>query len=151
MGWDGFDCHRARWLGWRAQSWDEPEIRFEHLRPMGSSQKSVYHGRIRHGRGTYLIGTHPLFFFASALMRSVRQRPYVIGAAYACYGYLQAATSGAKRYGDPEMIRFVQRFQLRALVKGKRASAEQAFQERREAGGRRPELAERHRSFRKAS
>ncbi len=133
VGWDGFDCHKARWMGWRAQSWDEPEIRYEHLRPMGSSQKSVYHGRMRHGRGTYLIGTHPLFFLASALMRSVRQRPYVTGAAYAAYGYLQAAASGAKRYGDPEMTRFIQRFQLRSLLHGKRASAERAFQERLEA------------------
>ena len=79
------------------------------------------------GRGTWLIGTHPLFFLASALMRSVRQRPYVTGAAYAAYGYLQAAASGARRYGDPEMTRFIQRFQLRALVRGKRASAERAF------------------------
>ena len=51
VGWDGYDCHRARWLGWRAQSWDDPEIRFLHLRPMGSSQKSIYAGRVRHGRG----------------------------------------------------------------------------------------------------
>ena len=130
VGWDGFDCHKARWMGWRAQSWDDPGIRFEHLRPMGSSQNSVYSGRIRHGRGTWRIGTHPLFFLASALMRSVRQRPYVTGSAYAAYGYLQAAASGAKRYGDPEMTRFIQRFQLRALLHGKRASAEQAFQER---------------------
>ena len=78
-------------------------------------------------------------------MRSVRQRPYLTGSAYAAYGYLQAAASGAKRYGDPEMTRFIQRFQLRALLHGKRASAEQAFQERlaakREARG--PSLPER--------
>ena len=40
------------------------------------------------------------------------------------------------------MTRFIQRFQLRALLKGKRASAEQAFQERlavkREARGAEP-------------
>ena len=64
VGWDGYDCHRARWLGWRARSWDDPEIRFLHLRPMGSSQKSIYAGRVRHGRGQYLIGAHPLFFLA---------------------------------------------------------------------------------------
>ncbi len=147
VGWDGFDCHKARWLGWRAQSWDEPEIRFEHLRPMGTSQKSVYAGRIRHGRGTYRIGTHPLFFFVSALMRSVRQRPYVTGALYACYGYLQAGASGTRRYGDAEMTRFIQRFQLRALLKGKRASAEQAFQERLVIKGKAPPLSGRERTL----
>jgi glycosyltransferase involved in cell wall biosynthesis len=36
--WDAIDCHKARQMGWRAISWDDPELRFEHLRPMGSSQ-----------------------------------------------------------------------------------------------------------------
>jgi glycosyltransferase involved in cell wall biosynthesis len=40
--WDAIDCHKARQLGWRAVSWDEPDLRFEHLRPMGSSQTSIY-------------------------------------------------------------------------------------------------------------
>jgi hypothetical protein len=131
VGWDGYDCHRARWMGWRAQSRDDPELRFEHLRPMGSSQKSVYHGRVRHGRGVYRIGTHPLFFAASMLMRSVRQRPYVTGALYASYGYAQAALSGVKTFGDAEMTRFVRRYQMRALFHGKRDAAEWAFQQRR--------------------
>ena len=33
--WDAIDCHKARQLGWTAISWDDPELRFEHLRPMG--------------------------------------------------------------------------------------------------------------------
>ncbi|MEL6211884.1 MAG: glycosyltransferase family A protein, partial [Pseudomonadota bacterium] len=36
--WDAIDCHKARQKGWTAISWDEPDLRFEHLRPMGSSQ-----------------------------------------------------------------------------------------------------------------
>jgi len=39
--WDGIDCHRCRMLGWIACSWDEPELRFTHLRPMGSSHKGM--------------------------------------------------------------------------------------------------------------
>ena len=31
--WDGIDGHRCRQLGWIAMSWDEPDIRFTHLRP----------------------------------------------------------------------------------------------------------------------
>jgi poly-beta-1,6-N-acetyl-D-glucosamine synthase len=133
VGWDGYDCHRARWMGWRARSWDDPEIRFVHLRPMGSSQQGILRGRVRHGRGSYLIGTHPLYFLASALARSVRQRPYVIGTLYAIYGYARAAASGAKPFGDAEMTRFVRRQQLRALVQGRRGAAERAFAERRAA------------------
>lgn len=131
VGWDGYDCHRARWLGWRAQSWDEPDIRFIHLRPMGSSQKSVYAGRVRHGRGQYLLGAHPLFFLVSTAYRSLRQRPYVLGSLYALYGYGAAALAGERRFGDSDMVHFVHGYQLRALRHGKRAAAEWAFQERR--------------------
>ena len=39
--WDGIDCHRCRMLGWKAASFSDPELGFEHLRPMGSSQKGI--------------------------------------------------------------------------------------------------------------
>jgi poly-beta-1,6-N-acetyl-D-glucosamine synthase len=130
VGWDGYDCHRARWMGWRAVSWDDPVIRFVHLRPMGSSQKSILRGRIRHGRGHYMIGTHPLFFLVSSLYRSVRQRPYVTGSLFAIWGYLQAALSGARPFGDKEMVRFVRAYQLRALREGRHSAAERVLAER---------------------
>jgi hypothetical protein len=65
--WDGIDCHRCRMLGWRAVSWEDPEIRFIHLRPMGSSQDGLWTGRKRHGFGQYLMGTSPLYMVASAV------------------------------------------------------------------------------------
>ena len=129
-GWDGFDGHQARWHGWRAVSWDDPEIRFIHLRPMGSSQKSIYHGRARHGDGQYRIGSHPLFFAAAALHRAVRQPPYITGASYYVLGYLKAMASDTQRLGDDDFTQFLRRYQLRALRTGKREAAEWAFQER---------------------
>ena len=42
--WDGIDCHRCRMRGWIACSWDDPELRFVHLRPMGSSDQGIYTG-----------------------------------------------------------------------------------------------------------
>jgi len=42
--WDGIDCHKCRQLGWVAVSWDEPELQFIHLRPMGSSQQGILQG-----------------------------------------------------------------------------------------------------------
>ena len=132
-GWDMFDGHQARWHGWRAVSWDDPEIRFIHLRPMGSSQKSIYHGRARHGDAQYRIGSHPLFFAAAALNRAVRQPPYVTGAGYFVAGYLRAMFSGVRRLGDEDFTRFLRRYQLRALRTGKREAAEWAFRERERA------------------
>ena len=136
VGWDGFDCHMARWKGWRAQSWDDPEIRFLHLRPMGSSQKSIHQGRIRHGRGQYLLGAHPLFFLASSLYRSLKQRPRLTGTAYALRGYIGAALRGEARFGDAEITRFIRGYQMRALRTGKREAAEWAFRRRRAQLGR---------------
>ena len=76
--WDAIDCHKARQLGWRAVSWDEPELRFEHLRPMGSSQRSIYTGRRRHGFGQYFMGSDPLYFAATAVFRGL-EPPYILG------------------------------------------------------------------------
>src|ERR1051325_2902699 len=78
--WDGIDCHRCRMLGWKARSWDEPDLRFIHLRAMGSSQQSVIVGRMRHGYGQYFMGTGALFMATSALSR-LNERPYVLGSA----------------------------------------------------------------------
>jgi len=76
--WDGIDCHLCRKNGWRARSWDEPDLRFIHLRPMGSSQNGIYTGRMRHGFGQYFMGTGPLYLAASAVAR-IKEKPYVLG------------------------------------------------------------------------
>lgn len=133
VGWDGYDCHRARWFGWRALSWDEPELQFIHLRPMGSSQKNINKGRIRHGKGQYHIGTHPLFFLASSAFRSFKQKPYVTGTLYSIYGYVKAAFDKEQRFGDKDLTGFIQQYQMRALTHGKNEAAEWAFQQRRSA------------------
>jgi len=67
--WDGIDCHRCRMKGWIACSWDEPELRFVHLRRMGSSDQSIFTGRMRHGYGQYFMGTSLVFMMASAINR----------------------------------------------------------------------------------
>jgi len=131
VGWDGYDCHRARWFGWRALSWDDTDLQFIHLRPMGSSQKNINKGRIRHGKGQYHIGTHPVFFLASSALRAFKQKPYVTGTLYSIYGYLKAAYDGEKRFGDKDLTKFIQDYQMRALTHGKAEATEWVFQQRR--------------------
>jgi biofilm PGA synthesis N-glycosyltransferase PgaC len=122
--WDGIDGHRCRMKGWIAQSWDDPELRFVHLRPMGSSQQSIYVGRMRHGAGQYFMGTGLLFMAASAVNR-MRERPYVLGGLAMLWGWIGSALRRKPRYGDPEFVRFLRRYQRRALLVGKkRAIAE---------------------------
>lgn len=117
--WDGIDNHRCRMHGWVACSWDEPELRFIHLRPMGSSQDSIYVGRMRHGYGQYFMGTGPVFMLASALFR-INQKPYVLGSLAMAWGWLKPALQGKPRYDDMAFRRFLRRYQWRALLLGKR-------------------------------
>ena len=127
--WDGIDCLKARQLGWIACSWDTPELRFEHLRPMGSSDKGVLTGRMRHGAGQYFMGSGPAFMLASVLYRMVHP-PYVTGGLAMMWGYLRAALRGEQRLDDLELRRFIRAYQNRALRVGKRRAIAEIEAER---------------------
>ena len=122
--WDALDCHKARQLGWIARSWDEPDLRFVHLRAMGSSQKSILTGRRRHGFGQYYMGSDPLYFIATAIFRMTHP-PYVLGGLAMLQGYFAAMLRRVPRHGDAELRVFIRAYQRRALRVGKaRAVAE---------------------------
>jgi biofilm PGA synthesis N-glycosyltransferase PgaC len=117
--WDGIDCHRCRMLGWIACSWDDPELRFVHLRPMGSSHRGVMTGRIRHGAGQYFMGTGLLYMLANAANR-LNEKPYVVGSLAMLWGWLWSALRLKPRYEDIAFRRFLRRYQRRALMVGKK-------------------------------
>lgn len=116
--WDGIDCHRCRMLGWIACSWDDPELRFEHLRPMGSSQVGILTGRRRHGFGQYFMGTGLGYMAASALFRCTRP-PLVLGGMSMLYGYLESMARRRPRYDDPAFRAFLRAYQAECLRVGK--------------------------------
>ena len=122
--WDGIDGHRCRQLGWIAKSWDEPDIRFTHLRPMGSSQKNIITGRLRHGFGQYFMGTGFIYMSASGIFRMTRP-PYLIGGLAMMWGYLRSWFKQVPCFDDAELSVFIRRYQWACLLKGKRrATAE---------------------------
>jgi poly-beta-1,6-N-acetyl-D-glucosamine synthase len=124
--WDGIDCHLCRMNGWLTGAWNDPELRFIHLRPMGSSQKNIYAGRMRHGCGQYFMGTGFLYLAASAVSR-LTERPYVIGSLAMIWGWLKSAAVRAPRYHNPAFRKFLRRYHRRVLLVGKtRAIAELA-------------------------
>ena len=127
--WDGIDCHRCRMLGWIACSWDEPELRFIHLRPMGSSQQNIYVGRMRHGEGQYFMGTGFLFILASVISR-MNQRPYILGSLATLWGWVRSAITRRARYEDASFRQFLRRYQWRALVVGKKRALKEMQSER---------------------
>lgn len=122
--WDGIDCHRCRMRGWIATSWNDPELRFVHLRPMGSSQVSIYVGRTRHGYGQYFMGSGLLWMIATAIYR-IPEKPYVLGSLAILWGWLRSALRGKPRYEDPEFRAFLRRYQWRALLVGKKQAIEE--------------------------
>ena len=119
--WDGIDCHRARMLGWIAESRDLEPIRFVHLRPQGASQKGIWTGRVRAGFGQYFMGTAPLYYLAVAAVR-VPAHPAVIGSIAMLWGYFTSWLKGLPRYDDPEFRRFLRSYQYACLRAGKRAA-----------------------------
>ena len=121
--WDGIDCHRCRMLGWKVRSFRDEDLAFLHLRPMGSSHRGILHGRARHGRGQYLMGSSPVYLFASAAYR-LASPPYVVGGLATLWGYLAASIARPHRTVDREFRRFLHRYQWMALRIGKRAAAE---------------------------
>jgi exopolysaccharide biosynthesis WecB/TagA/CpsF family protein len=119
--WDGIDCHRARMLGWIAESRDLETIRFVHLRPQGASQKGIWTGRARAGFGQYFMGTSPLYYLAAAIHR-LPAHPALLGSIAMLWGYLRSWLIGRPRYDDPEFRRFLRSYQNACLRMGKRAA-----------------------------
>ena len=122
--WDGIDCHRARMLGWMAESVDDESLRFLHLRPQGSSHKSIWTGRVRAGFGQYFMGTAPLYYAASAAFR-LSQHPFLIGSVAMLWGYTKSALKRVPRYGDAEFRSFLRRYQHSCLRLGKGVATRQ--------------------------
>jgi poly-beta-1,6-N-acetyl-D-glucosamine synthase len=127
--WDGIDCHRARMLGWMAESVDLEPLRFVHLRPMGASHRGIWTGRFRHGSGQYFMGTSPLYHLAAAISR-LTAYPVLVGSMAMLWGYLKSWLVGLPRYDDLEFRRFLRSYQHACLCMGKRAATAQVNAER---------------------
>ncbi len=126
--WDGIDCYRGRMLGWRSKSIEDPELRFIHLRPMGSSDKGIMTGRRRLGEGYWFLGAAPSFVFASAVYR-LKHRPALIGSIATLQGYARAWLRRMPRYDDPEFRRYLRRYHRAMLIKGRARAIELFDQE----------------------
>jgi poly-beta-1,6-N-acetyl-D-glucosamine synthase len=127
--WDGIDCHRARMLGWIAESVDDEPLRFVHLRPQGASQKSIWTGRLRKGFGQYFMGTSPLYHLAVVIYH-LPAYPMFIGSVAMLWGYLRSWLRRLPRYDDLEFRRFLRSYQHSCLRVGKRAATARINAER---------------------
>jgi glycosyltransferase involved in cell wall biosynthesis len=113
--WDGIDFHRARMAGYRTASLHDPELRIIHLRLMGSSDRSIYRGRLRWGRGQWFMGSSFPYVVASGVLR-MREKPYLVGGALIIAGYLEAAAARAPRYADVDFRKNLRSWQHKRLL-----------------------------------
>jgi glycosyltransferase involved in cell wall biosynthesis len=120
--WDGVDCYASRRCGWWVRSLPAQELRFLHLRRMGSSDRSIIVGRERHGRGLYYLGSSFPFVLAAA-MRRLKHPPAVRGATAIVHGYVKARRSHEPQV-PPELRAYIRRYQHLSLVIGKRRTME---------------------------
>ena len=115
--WDGIVFHRARMCGWTTHSFRDEPLKIIHHRLMGSSHRSIYHGRLRWGRGQWFMGTHPLYILASGVFR-MRERPYLVGGTLIVAGYLLAWLKGVPRYDDLDFRKDLRHWQMQRLGLG---------------------------------
>lgn len=132
VSWDGIDGHMCRMKSWIARSEDSPELRFIHLRQMGSSQHSIWVGRLRWGFGKYFMGSAPYYVAAVAFYRML-EKPYIVGGWGILWGYLKAMLNGAPRFENKEFRRFLRRFELQSLIFGKRRTVDRYHQRIRQS------------------
>jgi biofilm PGA synthesis N-glycosyltransferase PgaC len=113
--WDGIDFHKARIAGFRTRSFDDEQLRIVHLRLMGSSDKNIWRGRLRWGRGQWFMGTSLPYILASGLWRA-KEKPYLVGGALIIAGYMQAALERAPRFDDLQFRADLRKWQRQRLL-----------------------------------
>jgi glycosyltransferase involved in cell wall biosynthesis len=113
--WDGIDWHRCRMHGWDTRSFHHPHAPLIHHRLMGSSDRNVYKGRVRLGRGIWFMGYDPMYAFASGVYR-MRERPRVTGGLIIIAAYFWAALRREPQLPDPEFRRYLRRWQRKRLL-----------------------------------
>lgn len=111
-GWDTLDEVKANQLGWTTRSFDEPHLVQERFTGDAAGQ---WRNWVKNGRASYITGYHPLFLVAKACARAAR-RPYLKATFGLLVGFFGAALRRVPRIDDRELIRFLQRQQLRRLM-----------------------------------
>jgi len=134
--WDAIDGHKLRMLGWIAISWDDLDLRFTHLRPMGSSQKGILTGRVRHGFGSHFMGSSYIYVIA-ACINALLRRPVLLGSVAIWYGFIRSKVKALPQYDDLEFRAFLRAYQFDCLRRGKAEATRRLDEKQQVIWGRR--------------
>jgi hypothetical protein len=98
--------------GWRIQAFTELEAL--HLRPEGFGKTGALGRGAQWGRKFYLLGYHPLFYFAQCLRR-LGHRPLLLGSFWQLLGFIAASLKREDRPVSSEFVAFQRSMQMRRL------------------------------------
>ena len=114
LSWDGIDVHTAWMKGWKTFCYYDSQAWLWHHRIMGSSDKHIYEGRLRWGRGNWYMGYHPLYAIATGINR-MREKPLIIGGLLMIFSYFWSALRGLPRYDNLEFRSYLRQWQMTRL------------------------------------
>ena len=111
-GWDTIDEVKANMLGWETRTFSD--IKIIQLRQTGAAL-GMWRNWIKNGRANYIAGYHPLFMLLKCF-RLVGQKPYLIGAIGACFGFITGYTKRIPQIEDKALIEYLRKQQLMRLL-----------------------------------
>jgi biofilm PGA synthesis N-glycosyltransferase PgaC len=111
-GWDTVDELKANMLGWNTRTF--AELRLSHYRFTGAAD-GAWKDCIKNGRANYITGYHPLFMLLKCARR-LAKRPYVLGSAGLCWGFISGYLRRTPQVQDRKLIRYTRNQQMRKMM-----------------------------------
>jgi glycosyltransferase involved in cell wall biosynthesis len=113
LGWDGIDCYKAMFHGWKTKTYYNLEV--NHL----GKEKDIFRKRnpefyLKIGRSSYIRGQSLTFVLLKALKYLLNSRDIAIFQHY-LYGYFNSWMKGEKKVVSKEEQIFIRGFQFRRL------------------------------------
>ena len=110
-GWDTIDEVKANMRGWETYTFDEPVL--IHHRITGGAE-GTFQNYIKNGKGSFIIGYHPLFLLAKAINLIFGSANFKAGLGL-LYGFIQGYLKKIPRIEEKEVIYYLRRQQLNRL------------------------------------
>lgn len=102
----------SRMKGWKTRSFRERV--FFHYRSLGTAERSLLASNFSYGEKDYYLGGHPLWEAFRVAYR-VTKRPYLLGGAALCLGYVFAFVRRIDRPVSTDLMRFHRQEQMKKL------------------------------------
>jgi glycosyltransferase involved in cell wall biosynthesis len=102
----------ARMKGWKTRSFMEK--RFQHYRPLGTAERSVWKATFSYGEKDYYLGNSPIWEIFRVAYRVTKQ-PVLIGSLALLCGFSWAALRRINRPVSYELMQFHRREQMKKL------------------------------------